>query len=77
MAEKMNSEILRHAWGVFLSVLGVSLLLSALLLNPHTNLPLNPSKICSIFTLAYSHYLKVYFLFLRQNNKRNCIFANF
>lgn len=74
----MNSEILRPDWvGFFLSVLDVISLLSALLLNPHTNLPFNLSKICHIFTLTYSHYLKIYFLFLKQNNKRNCIFVNF
>lgn len=76
MAVKVSSEILRHDWEFFWSIFDVTFLLSALLLNPHTNLPLNPSTICSFYTLACSHYFKIYFLFLRQNNKRNCIFAN-
>lgn len=76
MAEKVNSEILRRDWGFFLSILDVTLLLSALLLNPIQIYHFIPVKFAA-FSHFHSHYLKVYFLFLRQNNKRNCIFADF
>lgn len=73
---KSNSEFLNTIF--FLLILSVTLLLSALPLNPHANLPLNPGKMCSTFTLHTVIIQKLICYSLDEiDTKRTCIFCKF